>query len=145
MNFPNDNKLGKMFNKNTTKQSYNCLPNMKNLINSLNQNILKAKNVSPQDCNCSNQTDFPFNGYCLTKGIYKATVCCSKGNNEYVGSNGVSFKTRFNQHKYNLNNNTGHQTMLTKCYKSNRKNITEISIEIYTKSKNISLRKVMSV
>ena len=84
---------------------------MNNLRNSHNQKILNANNVSPKDCNCRNQNSCQFNGHCLSNDIYKATICCCNGNKEYVGSTGVSFKTRFNQHKYSLNNDKGHQNI----------------------------------
>ena len=61
--------------------------------------ILKEKKATIKDCNCRVNNKCPFDGYCLKKGIYKATVLCSKSNKEYIGSTGVSFKVRFNQHK----------------------------------------------
>ena len=49
--------------------SYSCLPNMKKVINLHNRNIVKVNNLSIRDSNCRNKTKFPFNGYCLEKGI----------------------------------------------------------------------------
>ena len=107
-----------------------CLPNINNFINSHNQKILKAKNVSNKDCNCMNNANCPFNGHCLSKDIYKATVCWPKGSKEYVGSSGVCFSTRFNQHKHSQNNDKWHQTMLSKVYKSNKNSITQLKSSI---------------
>ena len=46
----------------------------------------------------------------MKKGISKATVLCSKGNKKYIGSTGVSFKVRYNQHKYSLGSDKSSQT-----------------------------------
>ena len=148
MHFLTDSKLSKVFNKKTIKMSYSYLPNIKNFVNSHKQKILKAKYLSPKDYKCRNLNNFPFNGHCLSKGIYKATVYWYKGNKEYVGSTGVSFKTRYNQHKFSLNNDKGHQTMLSKFYKSNRNSITgkQWWVVYFIQSKiNIFLKKVMIV
>ena len=112
--------------------SYSCLPNMKNFINLHNQKILKTKNLSTKDCNCRNTTKCTFNGHCLAKGTYKATICCPKGNKEYVGSTGTSFKSRFNQHKHSLNSNKSHQNTLSK---SNKNSISKIKWSILCKIK----------
>ena len=47
-----------------------------------------------------------------------------------MGSSGVSSGTRFNQHKHRLNNDKGHQTRLSKFYKSNKNSIAEIKWSI---------------
>ena len=115
---------------------------MKNFINSHNQKILKVKNLSFKDCSYMNQTKCPFNEHCLSKGIYKATVYCPKGNKEYVRSTRVSFKTKFNQHKHSLNIDKGHLTTLFKFYKA-KYSITEImwfilrKIKVYIPEKKI--------
>ena len=95
----------------------------------------KVKNISIRDCNCRDKTKCPLNGYCLEKGIYKAIIHCPKGNKDYVGSTGVSFKSSFNQHKYNLNSDKGNQTTLSKFYKANRKDISQIKWSILHKTK----------
>ena len=115
--------------------SYSCLPNMKNIINSHNRKILKKKNLLAKYCNCRERSKCPFNGECLNKGIYKATICYKNGYKEYIGSTGVSFKSRFNQHKYSLNNDKGNQTTLSKFYKRNKDEITEIKWSILHKVK----------
>ena len=115
-----------MFGNIMTYMSYSCLPNIKNIINSNNRKILKEKKSSTKDCNCRDKTKCPFDGYCLQKGIYKATIHCPKGNKEYVGSTGVSFKSSFSQHKYSLSSDKSNQTTLSKFCKANRKYITQI-------------------
>ena len=136
MHFPRGSKLAKIFNRNTIKLSYSCLPNMKNIINSHNRKILKKKKkLLEKYCNCRERSKCPFNGECLNKGIYKATICYKNGYKEYIGSTGVSFKSRFNQHKYSLNNDKGNQTTLSKFYKRNKDEITEIKWSILHKVK----------
>ena len=53
-----------------------------------------------------------------------------KGNKEYVGSTRVSFKSRYNQHKYSLNSDKRYQTTLSKFYKASRNHITQIKWSI---------------
>ena len=130
LHFAKNSKLCKIFNKNTIKLSYSCLPNIKNIINSHNRKILKENKTSIKNCNCRMKNKCPFDGHCLKKGIYKATVLCSKGNKEYIGSTGVSFKVRYNQHKYSLDSKKSNQTTLSKFYKINRKDITNIKWSI---------------
>ena len=43
LHFSKSNRLCKIFNRNTVKLSYSCLPNIKNIINSHNRKILKEK------------------------------------------------------------------------------------------------------
>ena len=44
LHFPKSKKIHKIFNKNTIKISYSCLPNIRNIINSHNKKILEAEN-----------------------------------------------------------------------------------------------------
>ena len=128
--FPKNSKLCKIFNNNTIKMSYGCLPNMKNIINSHNRKILKVNNLSNSDCNCRNNTKCPFSRYCFEKGIYTATIYWSKGDKVYKRSTGVSFKSRFNLHNYSLNSDKGIQTKLSQFHKANRNGI---HINFFTK------------
>ena len=51
--FPPEHKFHKIFNKNTLKLSYSYMPNLKSLINSHNQNILRDQPQSTsKTCNC---------------------------------------------------------------------------------------------
>ena len=74
LHFPENNRFLKIFNKNTIKISYSCLPNMRNIINSNNKKILEAENKTKLTCNCRNKTNYPFNGESLLKGVYMAKV-----------------------------------------------------------------------
>ena len=67
-----------------------------------------------------NITVCPFNRTCLLKGGYKARI--TKGNEikEYIGSTGVSFKSRFNQYMHSFKPNKSTQTTLFKYFIKNR-------------------------
>ena len=52
-----------------------------------------------------------------------------------MGFTGVSFKSRFNQHKYSLNSDKGNQIRLSKFYKTNNNGISEIKWSILHKIK----------
>lgn len=103
--FPPTHKLNKIFNKNTLKLSYSCLPNIKNKIDGHNKKILN-KNLpeTPQTrtCNCRQKDQCPLDGNCLAESlIYQATVTRqdNKTDETYIGLCETNFKTRFNNHK----------------------------------------------
>ena len=74
------NLLRKIFNRNTLKISYSCMPYVKQIIDGHNKTILKKDSQPPQDqaekaCNCRNTDECPLEGACLTKEVvYQATV-----------------------------------------------------------------------
>ena len=111
---PKNNKFHRIFNKNTIKISYSCLPNMRNISSSHNKKILEAENKTKRTCNFRNKTNCPFNGECLLKGVHKAKV----REKENIGSMGTSFKTRLQQHK---------QSILKKLQKTARAKFTELN------------------
>ena len=105
--FPKNKKLSKIFNRNTIKVSYSCLPNVKQTISNNNHRLLQLNRMkeSTQDsklCNCRQKSSCPLDGKCLTKCVvYKATVTetTSKNQETYIGLTENEFKTRFNLHK----------------------------------------------
>ena len=79
--FPAGHKLRKIFNRNTIKLSYSCMPNVKQIIDGHNKAILKtAETAQPQKsegntCSCRKKEDCPLNGECLvSEVVYQATV-----------------------------------------------------------------------
>ena len=58
------------------------MPNLQNLINSHNQNILKNQPQStPKTCNCLKKENCPMNGLYLTESLlYYATITCNNAN-----------------------------------------------------------------
>ena len=59
--FPPSSKLNKIFNRNTVKVSYSCMPNMRSIINQHNARTLSnhsQQNQAPKNenhCNCSSK------------------------------------------------------------------------------------------
>ena len=66
--FPPYNKFHKIFNRNTVKISYSCLPNMKTIINSHNHKITNPKTITKdRTCNCVDKAKCPLSQNCLVK------------------------------------------------------------------------------
>ena len=63
--FPPNHKFAKIFNKNTIKLSYSCMPNITSKINGHNKKIVQPKPTEPQKLwNCLVKEDCPLNGLC---------------------------------------------------------------------------------
>ena len=76
--FPPGHKLYKMFNKNTLKLSYSCMPNLKTKIDGHNKKILKTTPPTKTKlCNCLKKETCPMRGACLSENIlfYARTNC----------------------------------------------------------------------
>ena len=105
--FPPEHKFHKIFNRNTLKLSCSCMPNLKSLINSYNQNVLKDQPQSTlKNCNYLKKEDYPMNVLCLTESLlYFATITCDKENYTklYKGICGTTFKKRHANHKKPFN------------------------------------------
>ena len=93
--FPTSHPLSKIFNTNTLKLSYNCLPNVGNIIDGHKRKKKNRKKKRESNskkemqehqlktCNCRKANQCPLNGKCITKSvIYKAYVTTSDGNEE---------------------------------------------------------------
>ena len=87
--------LSKIFNKNTVKLSYSCMPNICTLISRDNSKKLKRnKDTEPPICNCIKKENCPLKGKCQIESVeYNAEVLnlSSHSNNSnkknvYVGS-----------------------------------------------------------
>ena len=123
--FDEDNPLRKIFNPNTVKVSYSCMPNIKSQIDNHNKRQLKeAEEERAADerageeedkkeertCNCRKKELCPLNGECLKSGIvYQATVTEKRRNKEdkietYIGLTSTSFKARLANHKQSFKN-----------------------------------------
>ena len=104
-NFPQQHKYHKIFNRNTVKISYSCMPNMKNIIKAHNMSLLKTttdNHQSTQSCNCDNKESCPLQGNCLTESsAYSGTITIEEDasvNFKYIGIAEGYFKTRYNDH-----------------------------------------------
>ena len=92
--FPPEHKLHKIFNTNTVKLSYSCMPNVKNIIDGHNKKTLERKKKKEErdnprkTCNCRNPNKCPLKGQCLRESIiYQATVTTYESNckETYIG------------------------------------------------------------
>ena len=109
--FPVGHKLRKIFNRNTLKLSYSCMPNVTQIISGHNKTILRKAAQTPQDqatktCNCRKKDECPLKGTWLSEGvIYRATVTSLNNRTEtYVGLTATNFKARWRNHQTSFNN-----------------------------------------
>ena len=57
--FPKKHKFHKIFNRNTLKLSYSCMPNIKTKINAHNRVILQnTRSKNAKSCNCQQKQKF---------------------------------------------------------------------------------------
>ena len=104
--FPKEHKFHKIFNRNTLKLSYSCMPNIKTKINAHNREILRnTPSKSTKHCNCQQKENCPMNVACLKENlVYYATISCNDNNYQpklYEGSCETSFKKRYSNDKKN--------------------------------------------
>ena len=113
-NFPPNQPLSKILNKNTIKVSYRCMPNLKSHIDKQNTQLLNQDiNKAEPYCNCqvNKRENCPIPGRCTTTSVvYRATIRrhdnCSV--DCYTGLTGDKFKTRYNKHQSDIR--TGKRT-----------------------------------
>ena len=102
--FPGHHRYHKLFNRNTVKMSYSCMPNMEMALRTHNAHIANKRcqpmpNDEPRLCNCRVKADCPLSGQCLRRcTIYKATVSKPSGNVSYLGASETTFKDRYYNH-----------------------------------------------
>ena len=103
--FPTSNPLHKIFNRNTLKISYCCMPNIKQTLDGYSKGIL-SKSVEPKTnattCNCRKATECPLSKKCSTESVvYQATITSTSADSPqtYIGPTENSFKTRYTNHK----------------------------------------------
>jgi len=107
--FPRHHKFHKIFNKNTVKISYSCMPNIKSIINAHNKRILSPAIVEQNNktCNCIKKDLCPMNNNCLASNIiYQASITSNLENyteKVYIGLCATTFKKRYANHKKSFN------------------------------------------
>jgi hypothetical protein len=135
--FTPDHALCKIFNKNTLKISYSCLPNMKSVLDAHNRGIIdnnngSGTNIDSRNCNCRRAQDCPFEGSCLSKNvIYRADVSIPSDPSKckvYIGSTTRAVKVRCGEHKADCNNTSGRSTKLSKYILSLKEQNKEYNI-----------------
>lgn len=115
--FPKGHALQQIFNKNTLKLSYSCMPNMTSAVNSHNNKLKKAQSQEPETkpCNCRKNV-CPLDGKCRSSNIvYQATVKSGTTEETYVGVTKNEFKQRLANHEQSFRKKVyKHQTELSK-------------------------------
>jgi hypothetical protein len=108
--FPRHHKFRKIFNRNTIKVSYGCMPNMASVINGHNKKILEeSKPLERGGCNCQRRYagNCPLGGECLSKNVlYEAQVSSTEQNytdTVYKGITEPPFKSRLGNHTKDFN------------------------------------------
>lgn len=102
--------LGSIFNRNTVKVSYSCLPNIESIISGHNRKILlqeqNKSNQIPKTCNCNGgPQSCPLQANCLQESIiYEAKVESNNTESIYIGQAGNAFKERYNNHTSTFRN-----------------------------------------
>ena len=79
LHFPKQHPFHRLFNDNTVKLSYSCMPNMDSIVKAYNMKIFRKEEEADakeeRGCNCRNKTSCPVGNTCLkTNVVYKATV-----------------------------------------------------------------------
>lgn len=111
--FPKHHKFRKIFNKNTVKVSYSCLPSVKAKVNQHNKKILQKdsgetrNNETVKTCSCPRNTECPLNNSCYEKDILYSAELNSNlpnyGAKVYKGICSTTFKERLGNHKKAFN------------------------------------------
>ena len=129
--FPASSHLHRIFNRNTVKISYSCMPNMRSSIMKHNADILSNQKKQPippknSSCNCRNKNECPLPGNCLaTNVIYKAVVTTTDNtqSKEYIGMTANEFKQRYRNHQKSFRDDKyENETELSKYVWSLKKN-----------------------
>ena len=106
--FPKASKLHKIFNKNTVKVSYSCMPNMATIIKSHNNKICNDHVENTQKpCNCRIKEQCPLDGQCQANNIvYQGEVSNESETNTklYIGLTENPFKLRYANHLQSIRN-----------------------------------------
>ena len=80
--FPKEHKFHKIFNRNTLKLSYSCMPSIKTKINAHNREILRnTPSKNAKHCKCQQKENRSMNSDCLKESsVYYATASCNNKN-----------------------------------------------------------------
>ena len=102
--FPKEHQLRKIFNRNTMKLSYRCMPKLKSKVTKHNFKVLKTEDIpeTSSGCNCrKSMGPCPLDGNCLAESIvYRAEVTDENQNfATYTGLTSTTFKKRHYRHK----------------------------------------------
>ena len=104
--FPKENKLHKIFNKNTLKVSYSCSLTLTQSISSHNKKDRQTKKGESLLCNCRKKNDCPMDGKCSTMNtVYKCTASVpTKPDKSYIGLSEDEWKKRYYKYRKSFRN-----------------------------------------
>ena len=96
-------KYSNIFNPNSIKLSYSCMPNIGKTIRTHNRKVTEGHTDETKNetktCSCGTKDKCPLNGKCLQKSlVYQATVSTDADTYRYIGLTEHSFKQRFTNH-----------------------------------------------
>ena len=123
--------LRTIFNKNTLKLSYSCMPNMETIIKSHNSALTKTNNsTQSRQCDCRVKNECPLDNKCLTKNVvYEATVKTRSTEKRYIGMTSCTFKRRYYGHLSSFRHEENrHSTSLSNHIWGLKKSATPYSI-----------------
>ena len=129
--FPKTSPLHKIFNRNTVKVSYSCMPNMASIIRGNNKGMLRKADPVDRPCNCRSKDQCPLKGKCQTSCVvYKATVSSETDVKEYIGLTELPFKQRYANHLTSIKHEGySNSTELSKYVWDLKRNGEDYSIE----------------
>ncbi|XP_030830987.1 alpha-1,3-mannosyl-glycoprotein 4-beta-N-acetylglucosaminyltransferase B-like [Strongylocentrotus purpuratus] len=92
--FPKKSKFNKIFNRNTLKVSYSCMPNVASIIKAHNKQVSSTDDhTKPKTCNCRKKNVCPLQGNCQAGSIiYSAKVSGPESPKQYIGLTEPPFK-----------------------------------------------------
>ena len=116
---PKKLRLQKIFNKNTVKVGYSCMPNLASIIKAHNNEVLKDNSTPPQNpATARKKTFVPLNGECQSNNIIYNTEVENTSRNEtkvYIGLTEHPFKQRYSNHMQSIRHEKyGNSTKLSK-------------------------------
>ena len=100
--FPKTSKLHKIFNKNTVKMSYSCMPSMASIIKAHNKKVCEGHVKNTQKpCNCRVKNQCPLDGQCQADNVVYQSEVSTESNSDtklYIGLTEKPFKLRYANH-----------------------------------------------
>ena len=105
--FKKGNQLHKIFNRNTVKVSYSCMPDISTYIKSHNAKILTPPEANrDKRCNCRKNTICPLQGNCMIDSVvYRGLISNpQKSETNYIGMTQNPFKDREREHRNSFTN-----------------------------------------
>ena len=148
--FPEGSPLRRIFNRNTVKLSYSCMPNIQATIRSHNtavfNNAHNGESTTTKQCNCRRKENCPLSGKSLTASIvYQATVTREDGkpNETYVGLTEGTFKSHYLDHASTFGNDDKPNSTELRKYIWSQKNSNvnySISWKIFQSCKSYSAK-----